>query len=103
LVSDRSGRRGLQVRREFACTLVGAFPPVLVVRRAESRLGLEGRTRTLSGPSPDLTSSVSVHGSYLVGSYDLVMGGSGGEPGERLCGIVAVTSAVTELAVVAGL
>jgi hypothetical protein len=26
---------------------------------AQSRLGLEGRTRTLSGPSPDLTSSVS--------------------------------------------
>jgi len=31
----------------------------LVVLRAQSRLGLEGRTRTLSGLSPDLTSSVS--------------------------------------------
>ena len=42
-----------------ACTLTGTFPPVLVALRARSRLGLEGRTRTLSGPSPDLTSSVS--------------------------------------------
>jgi hypothetical protein len=36
------------------CTLTGAFPPVLVVLRAESRLMLEGRARTLSGPSSDL-------------------------------------------------
>ena len=42
-------------------TCVGrAFPPVLVALRAQSRLGLEGRTRTLSGPSPKLTSSESV-------------------------------------------
>jgi hypothetical protein len=50
-----------------------------------------------------MTSSVLVHGSYLVRSYDLAMGGSSGEPGERLCGVVAVASAVTSLAVVAGL
>lgn len=49
-----------RVKRDFACTLTGIFPPVLVVLRAQSRLGLEGRTRTLSGPSPDLASSVSV-------------------------------------------
>jgi hypothetical protein len=59
LVSVRSVRRGSRVKRDFACTLPGAFPPVLVVLRAQSRLGLEGQTRILSGPSPDLTSSVS--------------------------------------------
>jgi hypothetical protein len=50
-----SVRRGSGVKRDFACTLTGVFPPVLVALRAESRLGLEGRTRTLSGPSPDLS------------------------------------------------
>ena len=59
LVSVRSVRRGSRVKRDFACTLARAFPPALVVLRAQSRLGLEGRARTLSGPSPDLTSSVS--------------------------------------------
>jgi hypothetical protein len=49
-----------RVKRDFACASTGPFPPVLVVLRAQSRLGLEGRARTLSGPSPDLTSSVSV-------------------------------------------
>jgi len=42
-----------RVKRDFACTLTGAFPPVLVALRAQSCLGLEGRARTLSGPSPD--------------------------------------------------
>ena len=55
LVSDWSVRSGSRVKRDFACTLTGVFPPVLVVLRARSRLGLEGRTRTLSGPSPDLS------------------------------------------------
>ena len=59
LVSGRNVRRDSRVKRDFACTLAEAIPPVLVVLRAQSRLGLEGRTRTLSGPSPDLTSSVS--------------------------------------------
>jgi len=48
-----------RVKRDLTCTFTAAFPPVLVVLRAQSRLGLEGRTRTLSGLSPDLTSSVS--------------------------------------------
>jgi hypothetical protein len=43
-----------RVKRDFACTLTGAFPPVLAVLRAQSRLGLEGRARTLSGPFPEL-------------------------------------------------
>jgi hypothetical protein len=53
LSSDRSVRRGSGVKRDFACTLTGVFPPVLVALRAQSRLGLEGRARILSGPSPD--------------------------------------------------
>ena len=52
--------RGSGVKRDFACTFTRHLPPVLVALRAPSRLRLEGRTRTLSGPSPDLTSSVSV-------------------------------------------
>ena len=55
LVSDRSVRRGSRVKRDFACTSTDAFPSVLVVLRVQSRLRLEGRTRTLSGPSPDLS------------------------------------------------
>ena len=54
LVSDRSVRRGSGVKRDFACTFTRHFPPVLVVLRSQSCLRLEGRTRTLSGPSPDL-------------------------------------------------
>ena len=59
LISDRSVRRGSRVKRDFACTFTRYVSPVLVVLRSQSRLRLEGRTRTLSGPSPDLTSSVS--------------------------------------------
>ncbi len=51
VVSDRSVRRGSGVKRDFACTLTSHLPPVLVALRAQSRLRLEGRTRTLSGPS----------------------------------------------------
>jgi len=43
------------VKRDFACTLTRCLPPELVVLWQQSRLGLEGRTRTLSGPSPDLS------------------------------------------------
>lgn len=49
-----------RVKRDFACTLTGSFQPVLVDLRGQSRLGLEGRTRTLTGPYPDLTFSESV-------------------------------------------
>ena len=55
VVSGRSVRRGSGVKRDFACTCTRHFPPVLVVLRSQSRLRLEGRTRTLSGPSPDLS------------------------------------------------
>jgi hypothetical protein len=54
-----SARRGSRVKCDFACTFTRLFPPVLVVLRSQSRLRLEGWTRTLSGPSPDPTSSVS--------------------------------------------
>ena len=53
LPSDRSARRGSGIKRDLACTFTRHFPPVLVVLRSQSRLRLEGRTRTLSGPSPD--------------------------------------------------
>jgi len=42
------------VKCDFACTLAGHFPPVLIVLRSRSRLRREGRARTLSGPSPEL-------------------------------------------------
>jgi hypothetical protein len=42
-----------------------------------------------------VTSSVSVQGSYLGGSRDHDVGGSGRKLGEPLCGVVAVISAVT--------
>ena len=54
LSSDRSVRRGSRVKRDFACTFARHFPPVLVALRSQSRLRLEGRTRTLSGPSPEI-------------------------------------------------
>ena len=52
LVSDRSARRGSGVKRDFACTFTRRFSPALVALRSQSRLMLEGRVRTLSGPSP---------------------------------------------------
>ncbi len=55
LVSDRSVRRGSRVKRDFACTFTGHFSALLVGLWSQSRLRLEGRTRTLSGPSPDLS------------------------------------------------
>jgi hypothetical protein len=55
LSSGRSVRRGSRVQRDFACTFTRHFSPVPVVLRSQSRLRLEGRTRTLSGPSPDLS------------------------------------------------
>ena len=38
---------------DFACTFTRHFSPVLVALRVQPCLRLEGRTRTLSGPSPD--------------------------------------------------
>src|SRR5258708_33686096 len=64
LVSDQSVRRGSGVKRDFACTFTRHFPPVFVVPRSQSRLRREGRTRTLSGPSPDLSPSGLLHPGY---------------------------------------
>ena len=55
LSSDQSARRGSRVKRDFTCTFTRHFSPVLVALRSQSRLRLEGRTRTLSGPSPGLS------------------------------------------------
>jgi hypothetical protein len=48
MVSDRSVRRGSRVKRDVALS------PACVLR-SQLRLRLEGRARTLSGPSPDLS------------------------------------------------
>jgi hypothetical protein len=61
LSSDRSVRRGSGVKRDFACTFTRHFSPVVVVLRSRSRLRLEGRTRTLSGPSPALGLTTALH------------------------------------------
>jgi hypothetical protein len=47
-----------RVKRDFMCTLVGVFPPVLVVLRPQSRLWLEGAETYTQRAIPDLTSSV---------------------------------------------
>jgi len=60
LVSDRSVRRGSRVKRDFACAFTRRYSPVLVALRSQSRLRLEGRTRTLSGPSPDLSQAMTL-------------------------------------------
>jgi hypothetical protein len=57
LSSDRSVRRASRIKHDFARTFTRHFPPVLVVLRPQSCLRLEGRARTLSGPSPDLGAS----------------------------------------------
>ncbi len=54
LCSGRCVRRD-SVKRHFACTSTRHLLPVLVVLRLQWRLMLEGRTRTLRGPSPDLS------------------------------------------------
>jgi hypothetical protein len=54
LVSDRSVRRDSRSSMTSRVHPPGT-PPVLVVLRAPSCLRLEERTRTLSGPSPDLS------------------------------------------------
>ncbi len=50
-----------RIKRDLACTCTRHLPPVLVALRAGSRLRLEGRTRTLSGPSPDLSQPGLLH------------------------------------------
>jgi hypothetical protein len=55
LSSGRSVRRGSGVMRDFACTFTWHLLPVCVVLRSQSCLRSEGRARTLSGPSPDLS------------------------------------------------
>jgi hypothetical protein len=53
----RSVRRDSRVKRDFACTFARHLSLVLVVLRSQSRLMLEGRARTLSGPSPALSAA----------------------------------------------
>jgi hypothetical protein len=60
LVSGRSARRGSGVKHDFVCTFTRHLAPVLVALRSPSCLRLEGRTRTLRGPSPDLSPAKSL-------------------------------------------
>jgi hypothetical protein len=53
-------RRDSRAKRDVACTFTRHLSPVLVVLRSQSRLRLEGRARTPSGPSPDLGPARSV-------------------------------------------
>ena len=62
-----------RVKRDFPCTLTGALPPALVVLRAQSRLRLEGRVRTLSGPSPDPSPARTLAPSGVRGVVDQVV------------------------------
>jgi hypothetical protein len=78
-----------RVKRDFACTFTRHFPPVLVVPRSQSRLMLEGRARTLSGPSPDLSPSGLSHPGYgrtcgLRGGLGRVLRRAGGSGSSRL-------------------
>ena len=73
LVSGRSARSGSGVKRDFPCTLTGTLPPALVVLRAQSRLRLEGRVRTLSGPSPDPSPARTLAPSGVRGVMDQVV------------------------------
>jgi hypothetical protein len=60
LVYDRSVRRGSRVKRHFAY-VDQAVLPVRVDLRLQWRLMLEGRTRILRGPSPDLALTMALH------------------------------------------
>ncbi len=55
LSSGRSARRGSGVKRRLRVYVHPSFSPVLVALRSQSRLRLEGRARTLTGPPPDLS------------------------------------------------
>jgi len=60
----KARKQRTRVKRDFV-RVREHVPPVLVVPRSRSRLRQEGRTRTLSGPSPDLN-SVYVAGQSLL-------------------------------------
>jgi len=61
LVSGRSARRGSKIKCDFACTFTRRLLLVRVVLRPQSCLRLEGRARTLGGPSPDLSQPGFLH------------------------------------------
>ena len=66
--TNRSVRRGSGVKHDFACPFTRHFPLVLVALRLRSCLRLEGRTRTLSGPSPDLSPARLLAPSGIIGA-----------------------------------
>jgi len=62
LLTGVSAETRSRIKRDFACTFTRHFPAVLVALRSQSCLRLEGRARTLSGPSLAL-SPARTHGS----------------------------------------
>jgi len=57
-----------------------ALLPVVVALRSQSCLRLEGRARTLSGPSPALSPArVHAHSAWVPGFTDPLTAGSGGD------------------------
>src|SRR5580693_796323 len=62
-----------RIKRDFACTSARHVLPVLIVLRSQSRLMLEGRARTLSGPSPDLTQPVLFASAVTYGQVVIVL------------------------------
>ena len=62
-----------RIKRDFACTSARHVLPVLIVLRSQSRLMLEGRARTLSGPSPDLSQPVLFASSVIYGQVVIVL------------------------------
>ena len=57
LSSNRSARRGLQGQARLRVTFTRHYSGCARCLRPQSCLRLEGRARTLSGPSPDLSSA----------------------------------------------
>jgi hypothetical protein len=61
-----------RIKRDFACTSARHVLPILIVLRSQSRLMLEGRARTLSGLSPDLSQAVLFASAVIYGQVSVL-------------------------------
>ena len=78
-------------RSNFACTSARHVLPVLIVLRSQSRLMLEGRARTLSGPSPDLTQPVLFASAVIYGQVVIVLAGLITDVGPASCPVSLIS------------
>ena len=62
-----------RIKRDFACTSARHVLPILVVLRSQSRLMLEGRARTLTGLSPNLSQPVLFASAVIYGQMVIVL------------------------------